>query len=85
MKRRLKLEHDTEADALVIIVQTGEFSYTKELDATRLLDYDSAGTLLEIEVLYPSLGVNMEGMPLAAEVAELLSRHGIKVLTVTTP
>ncbi len=84
MKRRLKLEHDQEADALAIIVRPGEFSYTTELDDNRLLDYDSAGNLLEIEVLYPSLGVNLDGMPRAAEVAELLSRHGIKALTTTT-
>lgn len=49
------------------------------LDDSRVLDYSADGELVGVEILSPSLGVDLTGIPRAAEVAEALQRFGLEV------
>lgn len=77
----MKLKYDGKADALYIRLSQASFDHTKTLDDNRHLDFGKDGTLIGIEILYPSLGVNVVGLPPSeAEIGRLLEKHGFKVL-----
>ncbi|MFI0400857.1 MAG: DUF2283 domain-containing protein [Thiolinea sp.] len=50
----MKIEFDPLADALYIQLAEGEVEKTEELKPGMLVDYDSLGNMLGIEVLYIS-------------------------------
>lgn len=53
-KTTMKIEFDPLADALYIQLAEGEVEKTEELKPGMLVDYDSLGNMLGIEVLYIS-------------------------------
>ena len=55
------------------------FAVTKNLDDQRYVNYAEDGTPIGIEILYPSLGVNVDGLPSEASVGRLLEEHGFRV------
>ena len=48
----MKISYDEDADALYIKLKEGEVAKTKEVDKNTMLDYDSQGNLLGIELLF---------------------------------
>lgn len=55
----MKIEFDPLADALYIQLAEGEVEKTEELKPGMLVDYDSLGNMLGIEVLYISKRVTL--------------------------
>jgi uncharacterized protein YuzE len=56
-------EYDNEADALYLRVEgSGERARTVEIDDVTYVDVDADGRAVGIELLYPSLGVNLGGL-----------------------
>jgi uncharacterized protein YuzE len=55
------------------------FAYSNEIDETRFIDYAKDGTIIGIELLYVSGGVDTSGLPQAEEIEKLLEANGIKV------
>lgn len=77
---KLRIKHDPVADAVWIMFQAGDYAETRELDSRRLLDLAPDGTILRIELLDVSDGVDVTGLPAAAEIATALATHGLKVV-----
>jgi transcriptional regulator with XRE-family HTH domain/uncharacterized protein YuzE len=75
----MELKHDPDADALYVRFTESPWDRTKQLDDARHIDYVADGTVIGIEILGVRNGVDVVGLPRAAEVADLLRRHGIKV------
>jgi uncharacterized protein YuzE len=76
----LRAEHDTDADALYVYFSDREYSHGRDLDAGRRIDYAADGSVVGVELLSPSVGVDLTGLPRAADLAVLLRRLELRVL-----
>jgi uncharacterized protein YuzE len=58
----ITVQYDREADALYIRLSNSARERTVEIDETTYVDADAAGHAVGIELLYPSMGVELEDM-----------------------
>ncbi len=72
--------YDEEADAIYLRLSDEPYSYGKDLDLGRRVDYGVDGNPAGIELLCVSTGVKVQGRPERSRVARLLRSHGIKIL-----
>jgi uncharacterized protein YuzE len=56
----ISAEYDSEADALYVHLHDGERQRAVEIDDSTYVDVDAAGRPVGIELLYPSLGLNLQ-------------------------
>ena len=75
----IKLRHDKKADAIYISLSDKPYSYGKDLDDERRIDYDANGNPRGIELLCVSAGVIIGNLPNQADVERLLGKEGIKI------
>jgi len=75
----IKLKHDKTADAIYIKLSNMPYSYGKNLDDLRRIDYDSEGNPRGIELLCVSEGIITEDLPNRVDVERALDDRGIKV------
>ncbi|MGH7691173.1 MAG: DUF2283 domain-containing protein [Candidatus Dormibacteria bacterium] len=75
----MRLEHDTEADAIYVTLREGSYAYGEDLDAQRRIDYDASGAPLGIELLNASSGVDVHDLPEQERVGSLLTKHGVPI------
>ena len=78
----LNYTYDKEADAIYIYLDDKPYSYTKELDDFRLVNYAADYTPIGIELLCVSKGVNTWDLPnkrAVEHVLEALGREKIRV------
>lgn len=75
----IKLEYDKEADALYIRLRRRKHHHSREVDESRFIDYAANNTVIGIEVLYASGGIDTEGLPHRANIKETLQKEGFKV------
>jgi len=75
----MELEHDVQADAAYIRLDSKPYAYGIDLDDERRIDYASDDTPIGIELLCISRGVNLEGLPLDNEISKILEQANIKV------
>jgi len=75
----MEYKYDHEADAVYIRISTLEHHHSQELDDSRFIDYAEDGSVIGVELLYVSGGVDTEGLPHREEIKQLLSEKGIKV------
>ena len=75
----IKIRYDKKADAIYISLSNETYSYGKDLDNERRIDYDTNGNPRGIELLCVSTGVITDNLPNRSEVERLLSGKGIKV------
>jgi hypothetical protein len=73
----MQFEHDSEADAVYVRLSLKPYSYGRDLDDYRRIDYAVDGTPIGIELLSISDGVNLVGLPYAASVAAYLEIKGL--------
>lgn len=90
-------EYDSEADALYVRLKDGERANTIEVDDVTYVDVDADGHLLGLELLYPSLGINLEGVAsmfggfqiaqqasmVPTAIAHLAATAGVRTVTLT--
>jgi uncharacterized protein YuzE len=76
----LRAEHDTEADAVYVYFSDREYSHGRDLDVGRRIDYAADGSVVGVELLSPSIGVDLTGLPRAADLAVLLRRLDLPAL-----
>jgi uncharacterized protein YuzE len=74
----MKIRYDKKADAIYILLSDEPYSYGKELDEERRIDYDSNGNPRGVELLCVSTGVITENLPNQIEIEKLLSKSGVK-------
>ncbi len=75
----MEFQYDRDADCAYILINKLPYSYSKELDETRFIDYAEDGTVIGVELLYVGSGVDITGLPYESEIAKLLEQHNIKV------
>ena len=78
----MKFKHDKQADAVYIYFSDKQYAYGKDLDDERRIDYDPDDTPIGVELLCVSKGVNMNGIPRADEIANVLEAEGIKTYVI---
>jgi len=77
----MKVEVDRKADAAYVELSRGDVDRQTLLDGARILDLAADGSVVGIEFLSPSLGVNLAGIPRDSEIGRALRRRGIRVVT----
>lgn len=73
------VRHDPESDALYVYLRAGEVARTKAIDDLRMVDIAEDGTVLGIEFLDVSAGVELDDVPFRPTIAELIQPFGFKV------
>lgn len=81
--RRLDAKYDPVADAVWITLNTGAYDETRELDSRHLKDIAADGTVLQVELLDVSDGVDLTDLPEADAIAAALERAGIRTVQST--
>jgi len=75
----MEYEYDPNADCAYIHINKLPYAFSKEIDETRFVDYAEDGTVIGVELLYVSGGVDTCDLPCESEIAELLEKQGVKV------
>ena len=70
----LRAEYDPGADALYVYFSSRAYSHGRDLDAGRRIDYAADGSVVGVELLSPSVGVDLTGLPNPTTIAAVL-RH----------
>ena len=78
----MEFKHDAEADAIYISLSNKPYAYGKDLDDLRRIDYDAEDNPRGVELLCVSEGVNLNSLPYAGEIAEVLEANRIKTYTI---
>lgn len=77
-------KYDPEADAVYITLRDVPYAGGHDLDDSRRVDFGEDHRPRGIELLNVSHGVRTEGLPHAAEVADLLRAHHIPLAAPVT-
>ena len=75
----MKIKYDKKADAIYITFNSLPYSYGKDLDEERHIDYDDNDKPIGIELTCVSDGVFTDELPYRAEVERLLGDKGISI------
>lgn len=75
----MEYQYDANADCAYILINKLPHAYSKELDETRFVDYAEDDTVIGVELLYVSGGVDLTDLPYQSEIARLLEQHKIKI------
>lgn len=75
----MQVMYDPEADAAYVSFSRARPDHQVPLDDSRILDYSADDVLVGIEILSPSLGVDLRGLPRASEVASAVRGLGFSV------
>jgi len=75
----MKLELDTEADAIYVSLSDKPYAYGIDLDDERRIDYAADNTPVGVELLNVSKGVNLDSLPHVNEISEVIEAKGIKI------
>jgi len=76
---KIKMKYDKKADAIYIYLSDAPYSYGKDLDNERRIDYDANGVPIGVELLCVSTGVITDNLPKRVEIERMLADKGIKV------
>ncbi len=75
----MRADYDREADAIYIYLSDRPYSYGKDLDNERRIDYDTDNKPRGVELLCVSQGVIMDDLPQAGAIERLLGDLNIRV------
>ena len=75
----MEYRYDADADCVYITISKQPYAYSEELDETRFIDHAEDGTVIGVEILYVTGGVDVSGLPHKDEISKLLENHNIKV------
>lgn len=82
--QELRAEYDEQADALYVAFSDKPYRNGHDLDDVRRIDYAMDGTVLGIEILSPrAAGVDLAGLPRRTEIAAILQKLGLPVVSGT--
>jgi uncharacterized protein YuzE len=75
----MKVEHDAAHDTAYFAIAEGDAVRQVKLDDGRIVDYAADGSVLGIEFIAPSRGLNLSGLPQAGKIAREAHRLGMHV------
>ena len=70
---------DPMADAIYVQLNKHPVAITKELDDSRIIDYDETGQPTGVEFLFVSQGINLTHVPEARRIAAALTDAGFAI------
>ena len=76
----MELKYDRKADAIYIKLSNTPYAYGRDIDKERRIDYASDGTIIGVELLCVSEGVNVIDLPNSEVITEMLEDKHIKIL-----
>lgn len=76
----IDVSYDREADAAYITLSPTPPTHQVPLDDSRILDY-ADDVLVGVELLSPSRGVDLAGVPRAGEIRSLMRDLGFEIIT----
>jgi uncharacterized protein YuzE len=76
----MKVEHDLRHDTAYVTFAAGVSVRQVALGGGRVVDYAADGSVLGVEFLAPSQGLDLDGLPRPAEVARAARRLGLRIL-----
>lgn len=80
----MQFEHDPRADAVYVWLRPGvEQAFGLNLDDSRYIDYGEDNLPIGVEFLGVSQGVDLEDVPEAEAIAQLLAEHKVKIRPAT--
>lgn len=71
--------HDSAADAVYSQLNKHPIAITKDLDDSRIIDYDETGQPTGVEFLFVSQGINLTHVPEARRIAAALTDAGFAI------
>ena len=75
----MEYQYDANTDCAYILINDLPHAFSKEVDETRIIDYTKDGTVIGVELLYVSSGVDVSGLPYQSKISALLDKHNLKV------
>lgn len=75
----MRYTYDQNTDCAYILINDLPHAYSKEIDDARFIDYAEDDTIIGIELLYVSTGVDISDLPYASELGKILEKHKVKV------
>ena len=75
----MEIKYDSKADAVYVHLSDAPYSYGKDLDTERRIDYDSNGKARGIELTCVSHGIYLDDLPESKELGRELRTKNIKV------
>lgn len=75
---RVGVQYDREHDLLYLAFSSLPAARTEKIDEARLVDYGAGGELVGVELLSPSHGVRIGGLPEPDTVSQILSELGVE-------
>ncbi len=73
MPRNAPVEYDPTEDILYVRLKRAPVSWTKPVDDQRLVDYASDGSVIGVEFIAASSGVDLAGIPMRTELEALIA------------
>jgi uncharacterized protein YuzE len=71
-------QYDETADAAYLEFSDATFDHMERLDDQRAVDFAADGTVIGVEILSPARGVDLAGLPHAAEIERVLRARGFR-------
>jgi uncharacterized protein YuzE len=81
----MKIEYDQGVDAAYVSFSAAASTRQVKLDDARIVDYAADGTVVGVEFIAPSLGIDLAGVPRAPEIAREARRLGLGVRSAPSP
>lgn len=75
----MKIEVDRRVDAAYFQFSAAESARQEKIDDARVIDYDANGDVVGVEFISPSRGMDLAGVPMAAEIAREARKLGFRV------
>lgn len=76
----MKVEHDVAHDAAYFAFSADPAVRQEKLGDDRIVDVAADGSVVGVEFISPSRGLDLVGVPRAAEIARAARRRGMRVL-----
>jgi uncharacterized protein YuzE len=77
----VKVEFDRRHDAAYFAFSAAAAVRQVKMDNARIVDYAADGSVVGVEFISPSRGVNLEGVPRAADIEREVRRLGLPIRT----
>lgn len=71
--------YDEDADVLYVGLADGDVAETRNLGDLRLIDFADDGTVLGVEFVSASQGVDLDGVPFGPTVAAAIGDSGLQI------
>jgi len=75
----MRYEYDKANAAAYVHLKTGKVARTEALDDRRLVDYDSRGEAIGVELIGVRDGVDTDDLPNQEALGKFLSKHKVEV------